>query len=128
MSEGRAELQRIILQYEKQRADALRSKQESEVVLPFVRAALEELDSAMGNNEDHARMERVQSQVESARTPHVVVPEPKAEEHDGDEVEDQEPISIPTPVSAMFGESSEDSNSRGGASIASLLEDDSKAS
>lgn len=76
MVDGRAELQKIILQYEKQRAEAIRTKQEAEVVLPFVRAALEELDAAMGNSEDESRMERVHSQVESARGPQAVKPNP----------------------------------------------------
>ncbi len=48
MQEGRAELQKVILHYEKQRAEAMRAKQEAEIVLPFMRAALEELDAAVG--------------------------------------------------------------------------------
>lgn len=67
MNEGRAELQRVILQYEKQRAEAIRSKQECEIVLPFMRAALEELDAALGQSENGEVMERVQSQVRSGK-------------------------------------------------------------
>ncbi len=67
--DGRAELQRVILHYEQQRADAIRAKQEAEIVLPFVRAALEELDAATGQSENSEVMERVQAQVESARAP-----------------------------------------------------------
>lgn len=67
MNEGRADLQRVILQYEKQRAEAIRAKQESEIVLPFVRAALEELDAALGQSENSDVMDRVQSQVQSGK-------------------------------------------------------------
>lgn len=67
MNEGRADLQRVILQYEKQRAEAIRSKQEAEIVLPFVRAALEELDAALGQSENGGVMERVQSQVQNGK-------------------------------------------------------------
>jgi len=70
--EGRTELQRVIMHYEKQRAEAIRFKQEAEIVLPFVRAALEELDSATGQVETNENnvMHRVQSQVDSARAAH----------------------------------------------------------
>jgi hypothetical protein len=67
MNEGRAELQRVILQYEKQRAEAVRSRQECEIVLPFMRAALEELDAALGQSENGEVMERVQSQVRNGK-------------------------------------------------------------
>lgn len=89
MNEGRAELQRVILQYEKQRAEAIRAKQEAEIVLPFMRAALEELDAALGQSENGEVMERVHSQVHSqvqsgkarasaaAQTRHAARPEPQ---------------------------------------------------
>lgn len=112
MVDGRAELQRIILQYEKQRAEAIRTKQEAEVVLPFVRAALEELDAAMGNSEDKSRMERVHSQVESARGPQAVKPDPT-------------PSSAPAaakPVASPFGNEDILQGNRT-ASIASLLDE-----
>lgn len=67
MNEGRAELQRVILQYEKQRAEAIRAKQEAEIVLPFMRAALEELDAALGQRENGEVMDRVHSQVQSGK-------------------------------------------------------------
>lgn len=80
MNEGRAELQRVILQYEKQRAEAIRAKQEAEIVLPFMRAALEELDAALGQSENGEVMERVHSQVQSgkARASQLSAPAPAA--------------------------------------------------
>jgi hypothetical protein len=68
MSEGRDGLQRVIQQYEKQLADAIRSRQECEIVLPFLRGALEELDATLGNSEDGEVMERVQSEIRSSTT------------------------------------------------------------
>ncbi len=67
--EGRTELEKVIMCYEKQHTEAIRSKQEAEIVLPFVRAALEELDSAMAQAEtvEPRVIDRVQSQVDSAR-------------------------------------------------------------
>ncbi len=45
MSEGHAELQRIVLQYDKQLAEATRAQQEAEIVLSFLRAAVDELEA-----------------------------------------------------------------------------------
>ena len=45
MSEGRGELERAIEVWERRHVVAVQSKREAEVVLPFLRAAIEELDS-----------------------------------------------------------------------------------
>lgn len=127
MNEGRAELQRVILQYEKQRAEAIRSKQEAEIVLPFVRAALEELDAALGQSENNADDQRahakraVERSAAAAKERASAKPETfeddrhqtgssvfgVTEDEDGDEVEQ------PAARSAGFNRSS----------IASLLDD-----
>lgn len=110
--EGRTELQKVIMHYEKQRAEAIRAKQEAEIVLPFVRAALEELDTATGQAEsaDSGVMDRVQSQVNSARAaqgPAIVQPEPAADNAFEDQV---------APFEDAIGDT-------GRASIASLIEE-----
>ena len=99
MNEGRAELQRVILQYEKQRAEAIRSKQECEIVLPFMRAALEELDAALGQSENGEVMERVQSQVRSgkARSQQVQAEHVAAAAHS-----EPEPAAAPEPQRPSF--------------------------
>lgn len=101
-NEGRADLQRVILQYEKQRAEAIRSKQEAEIVLPFVRAALEELDAALGQSENNSEGQREQTKraversaaaaKERATDPAPAVEEPKA----------------PVAAKSVFGVSEED--------------------
>jgi hypothetical protein len=45
MSEGRSELERAIDVWEQRHAAAVRAKREAEVVMPFLRAAVEELDT-----------------------------------------------------------------------------------
>ena len=104
MNEGRAELQRVILQYEKQRAEAIRSKQECEIVLPFMRAALEELDAALGQSENGEVMERVQSQVRSgkARSQQVQAERVAQAAPAAPAIEAPEPVAAPEPQRPSF--------------------------
>lgn len=133
MNEGRAELQRVILQYEKQRAEAIRSKQEAEIVLPFVRAAMEELAAALGQSES-SETKRVQAEHVAERSAAKAAAfqpqerprrsgtavfgvseshEPVAADPDFDELDVDEEIAAPMQASGGFGR----------ASIASLIED-----
>jgi hypothetical protein len=50
MSEGRNELEKAIEVWERRHAAAVRAKREAEVVMPFLRAAVEELDSFNAND------------------------------------------------------------------------------
>lgn len=45
MSEGRSELEKAIEVWERRHGEAVQVKREAEVVMPFLRAAVEELDS-----------------------------------------------------------------------------------
>ena len=45
MSEGRSELEKAIEVWERRYGEAVQAKREAEVVMPFLRAAVEELDS-----------------------------------------------------------------------------------
>ena len=49
MSDGRSELENAIEVWEQRHAAAVRAKREAEVVMPFLRAAVEELDSFHAN-------------------------------------------------------------------------------
>ncbi len=51
MSEGRNELEQALDVWERRHAVAVRAKREAEVVIPFMRAAIEELDSFHANGE-----------------------------------------------------------------------------
>ena len=51
MSEGRNELEQALDVWERRHAAAVRAKREAEVVIPFMRAAIEELDSFNANGE-----------------------------------------------------------------------------
>ncbi len=50
MSEGRSELEKAIEVWERRHAAAVQAKREAEVVMPFLRAAVEELDSFHAGN------------------------------------------------------------------------------
>ena len=65
MSEGRSELEKAIEVWERRHVAAVQAKREAEVVMPFLRAAVEELDSF------HAG-----SQTAAAVTPEPVAQEP----------------------------------------------------
>lgn len=51
MSEGRNELEKAIDVWERRHVAAVQAKREAEVVMPFLRAAIEELDSFHAGNE-----------------------------------------------------------------------------
>ncbi len=50
MSEGRSELEKAIEVWERRHVTAVQAKREAEVVMPFLRAAVEELDSFHAGN------------------------------------------------------------------------------
>lgn len=50
MSEGRSELEKAIEVWERRHGAAVQAKREAEVVMPFLRAAVEELDSFHAGN------------------------------------------------------------------------------
>lgn len=77
MSEGRNELEQALDVWERRHAAAVRAKREAEVVIPFMRAAIEELDSfnANGGSDETAEIPVV------AKAP-VVAEEPEAESSD----------------------------------------------
>lgn len=50
MSEGRSELEKAIEVWEQRHVAAVQAKREAEVVMPFLRAAVEELDSFHAGN------------------------------------------------------------------------------
>lgn len=50
MSEGRSELEKVIEVWERRHVAAVQAKNEAEVVMPFLRAAIEELDSFHAGN------------------------------------------------------------------------------
>ncbi|NKB88873.1 MAG: hypothetical protein GKS06_11705 [Acidobacteria bacterium] len=54
MSEGRHELDKAIEVWEQRHAAAVRAKREAEVVMPFLRAAVEELDNFRGDKSEGA--------------------------------------------------------------------------
>jgi len=115
MSEGRAGIQRIILQYQQQRSDAMRVLKEADVVLPFLRAAIEELDAA-DDQPEGMPLEVSAPPAETADTS--VRPEPQVA-----------PAQARTAVSSEAGSPFSGEIRSGRSSIASLVQDaDSKAS
>ena len=56
MSEGRSELEKAIEVWERRHVAAVRAKREAEVVMPFLRAAIEELDSFHAGSTQAAAM------------------------------------------------------------------------
>ncbi len=54
MSEGRSELEKAIEVWERRHVAAVQAKREAEVVMPFLRAAVEELDSFHAGNKTAA--------------------------------------------------------------------------
>ncbi len=54
MSEGRSELEKAIEVWERRHVAAVQAKNEAEVVMPFLRAAIEELDSFHAGNKTTA--------------------------------------------------------------------------
>lgn len=108
MSEGHAELQRIVLQYDKQLAEATRAQQEAEIVLSFLRAAVDELEAL-----DRGEPRRVSTQKDPFAAPVSPVPATSTAP-----VPAVEPIAVnekpPVPAPA---------NSGNRATIASLIED-----
>lgn len=121
MNEGRSELQSVILQYEKQRAEAIRSKQESEIVLPFLRAALEELDDALGQRERDVSDEDVQSRMKKAAP--VAADEGDDSQGSGSRFR-FEAASRDSGGEEKAGEDREDEPSFGRGSIAALLDEE----
>ena len=122
MNEGRANMERVIRHYEQQRAEALRLKKEAEIVLPYMRAAIEELEAQVGNAEPVAEVETHQ--------PAEMAPAPKrptllmAAGDEADHAEVEEEFEEEFEVEA---EDAESKPSFGRASIASLIEQKKKS-
>jgi len=66
MSEGRSELEKAIEVWERRHVAAVQAKREAEVVMPFLRAAVEELDSFHAGNKTAAAVAPEPAPQESA--------------------------------------------------------------
>jgi hypothetical protein len=114
MSEGRSELEKAIEVWERRHVAAVQAKREAEVVMPFLRAAVEELDSFHAGN-----------QTAAAVTPEPVAQEPAPVAFSGnfapvqpEAVEEPANLEAPTEFPNVF-------QSRG---IASLMTDEDEGS
>jgi len=110
MSDGRNELERAINVWEKRYAAAVRAKREAEVVMPFLRAAVEELDSFHAGAERSAPVAPVGETPEAESTPPPAIledvaaeaPSPfdgnfaAADDADADQPADSEPTEFPS--------------------------------
>lgn len=114
MSEGRSELEKAIEVWERRHVAAVQAKREAEVVMPFLRAAVEELDSFHAGNQTAAAVapEPVTPALEPLAFDGKLAPakQDAAEESDGDDA--------PTEFPKVF-------ESRG---IASLMIDEDESS
>lgn len=113
MSEGRSELEKAIEVWEQRHVAAVQAKREAEVVMPFLRAAVEELDSF------HAGNETVEAVAPEPASEPVMPRAPSAFDGDfgsaaDDEVDDPASEEAPTEPPNVF-------KSRG---IASLMNDE----
>lgn len=109
MSEGHVELQRIVHQYDKQLAEATRAQQEAEIVLSFLRAAVDELE-ALGRGETTGGA--------TQRPGPVAAPSPLVPPTTDAPVAGVDPIAVNASPSGA-----EPANSANRSTIASLIED-----
>ena len=128
MSEGRHELEQAIEVWENRHAEAVRLKREAEVVMPFLRAAVEELDNFRGEKAVAAPAETIEAPATPAE-PVPAAPNPfdgnfggplnEATEPESAEVEEaaedqvQEPVADfpgfqPRAISALMDEEADD--------------------